>query len=103
MSGTVESPSTIIHRGAGGGPRPLLEPRHKARRCYAPALLELQRISWPCLLLGKLFYCLTSELDATNTFITHDPGIVPRSDDIGVAWTYLHLLSVVHNVLHPAR
>ena len=85
-------------------PRPLLGPRHKERRGYASALIEVQRACWqPCLLLGKLFYCLTRELDATSRFITYNPGIVPRRDDIGVARTYLHLRAIIHNDLHLTR
>ena len=89
----------------GRGPEPLHRksvrtPANKERRCYPQTLTEVQPVFWePSLLLGEPFYRLTRELDATCWFVSYDPGIVPRRDDIGVARTYLHLRAIVHNDL----
>src|SRR5215211_1444010 len=60
-------------------------------------------IGLPYLPLGKPLHRLTGELEAGSGFITNDPRIVPRGDDIGVARTYLHLRAIVGDDLHPTR
>jgi hypothetical protein len=45
-------------------------------------------IGLPYLPLGEPLHRLTGDLDAASGFLTNNPGIVPRGDDIGVTRTY---------------
>jgi chromate reductase len=47
------------------------------------------------LTLGEPFHGLTRKLDPGSRFVTDDPRVVARRDDVGIAGTYLHLRAIV--------